>query len=86
MEPNTLEKHRQEKANHLHWSPAAAKKKQAEALACCGHESPHAVLGVPENASAAEVRAAFLNLSQLHHPDKPGQRCSPRNGHSSSME
>jgi hypothetical protein len=32
-------------------------------------QTHHAILGVPENASRAEVHAAFVRLARLYHPD-----------------
>ena len=33
---------------------------------------PHVVLGVPANASFAEVRRAYMRLARATHPDKSG--------------
>lgn len=35
-----------------------------------GEQDPYKVLGVPENASAAEIRQAYLRLANKYHPDK----------------
>lgn len=34
--------------------------------------SPFVVLGIPETASPADVRNAWLELARVHHPDKGG--------------
>lgn len=34
--------------------------------------TPYSVLGLSRDASAAEVRAAYMRLARLHHPDKNG--------------
>ena len=33
------------------------------------HDDPHAVLGVPPDASLGEIRAAYRRLVRAHHPD-----------------
>jgi len=71
MDAQTLQKHRQDKAKHARWSPsAAAQRREAQDAAL---EIFHQILGVGAGASAAEIRAAYLHQSQLHHPDKPGK-------------
>ncbi|NEX94878.1 DnaJ domain-containing protein, partial [Caulobacter sp. 17J65-9] len=35
-----------------------------------GSADPYAVLGLPRNADAAQIRAAYLALAQQHHPDR----------------
>lgn len=36
-------------------------------------KSPHEVLGIAPNASLKEIRAAYLKLVKLYHPDKSDQ-------------
>jgi DnaJ-like protein len=43
------------------------------ALPPAGHVKPwRGVLGVPESATAREIRDAFLELCKIHHPDREG--------------
>jgi DnaJ-domain-containing protein 1 len=39
---------------------------------------PHAILGVPRNASAEEIKAAYHNLVRTYHPDRFASAGLPR--------
>ena len=45
--------------------------------ACDGSDDPHAVLGVPPDASLDEIRAAYRRLIRMHHPDLLASRGLP---------
>jgi DnaJ-domain-containing protein 1 len=35
-------------------------------------KSPHDILGIPSNATVAQIKAAYRELAKIHHPDKGG--------------
>lgn len=43
---------------------------KAPSLKTADTTDPHAVLGIPRTASAAEARTAYLRLTKLYHPDQ----------------
>ena len=52
--------------------PAKAAQTQQNATLTMPNQKPHDILGVPEDATASQVRKAYLRLALKKHPDKGG--------------
>jgi curved DNA-binding protein CbpA len=52
----------------MRWRELATK--HEDRIAQLAAMSPHDLLGVTHNASAAEIKAAYVSLVKTYHPDK----------------
>ena len=66
MDSDVLQQHRRERLKHARWQPQKGVEKGSNS------SDPYTILGIPKHADFAEIRAAYLALAQLHHPDKQG--------------
>eukprot|EP00535_Pseudo-nitzschia_heimii_P009823 CAMPEP_0197174288 /NCGR_PEP_ID=MMETSP1423-20130617/874_1 /TAXON_ID=476441 /ORGANISM="Pseudo-nitzschia heimii, Strain UNC1101" /LENGTH=469 /DNA_ID=CAMNT_0042623199 /DNA_START=262 /DNA_END=1671 /DNA_ORIENTATION=+ len=72
--PNKMEKEAIQRAMELSMLDVALVQSQTHHFQNKQQQRPpHKILGVTENAGAAEIKTAYRRLARLHHPDRGGQ-------------